>query len=263
MIVLLPPSETKRSGGRGAPLDLAGLRFPQMLDVRQKLCAELVTLCNDPIAAARALKLGPSQSGAITRNLSLMTTPTMPALLRYSGVLYDAFDAASLSERQWVTAASLVIIQSALFGPVSADDRLPDYRLSHDSRLVPSLKARWSAAGADALKSVSGIVVDLRSEGYAALSPLPIRPGAHYVRVVASDGNGRVRALNHFNKQAKGLFARALVDAGHDFASTSQLLEWASDQGYDLTLLEDTTLSLCVTRVTGSDGRLRTSLRVE
>lgn len=263
MIVLLPPSETKRSGGNGAPLDLASLRFPELLDVRQKTCADLVMLCNDPIAAARALKLGPTQSDAITRNVSLMTTPTMPALLRYTGVLYDAFDSASLSDRQWEHAASLVIIQSALFGPVSAADQLPDYRLSHDSRLVPSLKARWSTPGAEALKSVSGVCVDLRSEGYAALAPLPNRPEAHYVRVIASDGNGRVRALNHFNKQAKGLFARALVNAAEDFVSTGQLLEWAVDQGFDLTLLADGTLSLCVPRATGSAGSLRASLLAE
>ena len=263
MIILLPPSETKRSGGDGSPLNLSGLRFPELRSVREQTCADVISLCSDPVAAIRALKLGPTQSDSIARNLSLHTSPTLPALLRYTGVLYDALDAESLSEDQWSRASTMVVVQSALFGLISATDRVPDYRLSHDSRLDPTLKRRWSTPGNAVLESLSELIIDLRSESYAALSPLPIRSGAHYVRVVTADDNGRVRALNHFNKQAKGLFVRALLNAERDFFSAQHLLEWALDQRYHLTSMPDGTLSLRVPQVTGSPGKLRASLLSE
>ena len=41
----------------------------------------------------RALKLGPKQAAEVDRNRAIRRSPTMPALERYTGVLYDALDA--------------------------------------------------------------------------------------------------------------------------------------------------------------------------
>ena len=43
--------------------------------------------------------------------------------------------------------------------------------------MTPSLKKRWAAAGAAALAERDDLMLDLRSEGYAALAPLPDRDG--------------------------------------------------------------------------------------
>ena len=43
-----------------------------------------------------ALGLSPNQDAEIARNAALWTAPTMPALHRYTGVLYDALDVRSL-----------------------------------------------------------------------------------------------------------------------------------------------------------------------
>jgi len=53
VIVLLPPSETKRAGGDGPPLRLESLSFPALLPLRAALVDELMTLAADPPACRR------------------------------------------------------------------------------------------------------------------------------------------------------------------------------------------------------------------
>ncbi|QNE34793.1 YaaA family protein [Leifsonia shinshuensis] len=263
MLVLLPPSETKRDGGEATPLAVKSLGFPALNATRRGVVADTVALSRTPEAAAKALKLGPKQASEIVRNRGLRRAETMPALLRYTGVLYDALDAPSLTEEQWRFAARSVAVQSALLGLVRADDRIPAYRLSFDSRLSPTLKKRWAEVCAAELAVVDGVILDLRSEGYAALGPLPEREGVHYLRVLARDESGTVRALNHFNKQAKGLFTRAILEHGEDFASTDALLAWAAAEGYELTRSVDRPgeLDLVVPEVVGVPGKLSAVLR--
>jgi cytoplasmic iron level regulating protein YaaA (DUF328/UPF0246 family) len=267
VLILLPPSETKRDGGAGSPLALEHLRFPSLTGVRRDIVDAVVGLAADREASIRALKLGPTQAGEVERNRAIPTAPTMRALERYTGVLYDALDAPSLSVAEWEVAAETVVVQSALLGLVGAADAVPAYRLSFDSRLSPhggsaSLKKRWAAAGAAALAERDDVILDLRSEGYAALAPLPARDGAHYVRVLARDERGHVRALNHFNKQAKGLLTRALIEAGASFSSTAELLAWADAEGYELRPVDGSRdLELVVPEVRGEPGRLMAALR--
>ncbi|UAJ80845.1 peroxide stress protein YaaA [Leifsonia sp. ZF2019] len=268
MLILLPPSETKRDGGVGAPLDLDLLSHPSLTSVRREVIDAVLTLSADRDAAVRALKLGPKQAGEVDRNRAILTSPTMSALERYTGVLYDALAPQTLAPDALGFAASTVAVQSALLGLVGAADLIPAYRLSFDSRLsfergVPSLKRRWAPTSGAVLEERDGLILDLRSEGYAALGPIPRRRGAHYVRVLARDESGNVRALNHFNKQAKGLLTRALVEAGIDFATTTDLLDWAATERYELAGAADGSgdLELVVPEVAGSPDRLMAVLR--
>lgn len=267
MLLLLPPSETKRDGGAGAPLALDRLSFPSLAPVRREVVDAVLALASDREACIRALKLGPKQAAEVDRNRAILSSPTLPALSRYTGVLYDALDAASLSPAAWAFAGTTVAVQSALLGLVAATDPIPAYRLSFDSRLslergTPSLKRRWSEPAGRELAERPGLLLDLRSEGYAALGPLPDREHAHYIRVLARDESGSVRALNHFNKQAKGLLARALIQAGHDLATTADLLDWAAAEGYELRpAAEGRELELVVPEIAGEPGRLMAVLR--
>jgi cytoplasmic iron level regulating protein YaaA (DUF328/UPF0246 family) len=236
VLVLLPPSETKRDGGAtGSRLDLDLLAFPELTEERRTVVGAVADLARDPEAAARALKLGPRQAGEVERNRVVASSPTMPALLRYTGVLYDPVGADSLDAAQLAFAGRHVAVHSALLGPVRATDPIPAYRLSHDSR-VPGIrmKAHWVASVRRVLEGIPGLVLDLRSEGYAALGPRPGHADSAVVRVVARGEDGTVRALNHFNKKAKGELVRALILAGRDLGSVAELLDWADGAGIEL-----------------------------
>lgn len=247
MLVLLPPSETKREGGPdGTRLELSGLSFPELTSLRRRTLTALAEVSTELSAAMSALKLGPTQASEAERNLRLRRSPVLPALDRYDGVLYDALGADTLTEDARAFAHSHLAIASALFGLTRALDPIPAYRLSADSRLPGlRLKAHWSAAVSSAVSQEPGLILDMRSEAYAALGPIPKRADAVFLRVVTEEG-GRRRALNHFNKTGKGALARALLLAGVDHPDTDSLLTWAAAHDIRLESGSDGELDLIV-----------------
>ncbi len=236
MLVLLPPSETKRTGGaEGTRLDYAALSWPELTRHRRVAVDAVRRLSRNLAAATGALRLGGTQTAEVARNRLILTSPTMPAIDRYDGVLYEGLDAASLTSDQRAVAGRHIAIASAAFGLTGGLDPIPAYRLSHDSRLPGvSLTRLWRAPLAALLESAPGLQLDLRSEAYASLGPLPPRPESVFVRVVSEDGSGRRRALNHFNKKGKGEFARRLVEAGIDHPHADAVLAWAAASGIRL-----------------------------
>lgn len=247
MLILLPPSETKREGGiEGSRLDWAGLSFPTLTAPRRRALAALAELSSELESAMVALKLGHTQAAEAERNRRVRRAPVLPAIDRYDGVLYDALDAATLPDAARAFAHEHLAVASALFGLTRALDPIPAYRLSADSRLpgVP-LKAHWRASVAAVIAAEPGLVLDMRSEAYAALGPAPVRPDSLFVRVVTEEG-GRRRALNHFNKAGKGALTRALLLAGIDHPDVHSLLAWAKAESIRLEPGADGELDLVV-----------------
>ncbi len=214
MIVVLPPSETKRAGGDGPPLSLDELAWPELNPLRAELVTEMVALAADPVACRQALGISATQDAEIERNATLCTAPTLPALHRYTGVLYDALDVESLRGAAATRAKVQLAVGSALFGLLRADDRIPGYRLSAGSKLPgrPGLAARWRPVLEPVLADLArrDLVVDLRSGAYIGLGRLD---SAVRVDVVAEHPDGRRNTVSHFNKAHKGRLARALVSA--------------------------------------------------
>ena len=248
MLLLLPPSETKREGGNAdAPLNLARLSHPALTVPRRTVLAATRALSRNRASMSAALKLGVSQQFEITRNRELRSSPTIAALERYTGVLYDALDVGTLNISAREFARAHVLIHSALFGLLGADDPIPAYRLSHDSRL-PALPLRklWREHISAVLAASDGVVLDLRSEAYVELGPAPAGPKTAFLRVVSDSADGPRRALNHFNKKGKGQFVRALCEAGIDHQSIDSVLEWSVGAGLRLERKAEGELNLIV-----------------
>ncbi|BFM24068.1 YaaA family protein [Microbacterium sp. che218] len=237
MLVLLPPSETKRPGGEGLALDLEGLALPTLRGPRDTVVDALVALAADEDLAARVLKLSEKRRHEVADDAALRTAATMPAIDRYTGVLFDALDAAGLDAdaRAWL--GEHVMIHSAPFGPVGALDGIPAYRLAAGTSIpgLPPLRRVWAGAVSDALAALRpDFVLDLRSEAYAALGPVPPEVPSVYVRVVTPGEGGAVRALNHFNKHAKGDLVRSLALTRPRIESLGAFREWARTAGWAL-----------------------------
>ncbi|WCM56460.1 YaaA family protein [Microbacterium sp. EF45047] len=241
MKILLPPSETKRPGGSGPAFDPAALALPSLLPQREAVIDALVALAADADASRRVLKLSERQAGEVAHNRMLRSAAVMPAIDRYTGVLYDALDAAGLDAagRRWLR--DHVLIHSAPFGPVGALDGIPPYRLAAGTSLpgIPPLRRHWADAVTGALTG-EGFVLDLRSEAYVALGPVPASVPSAYVRVVSDGGH----ALNHFNKKAKGALVRRLASERPRVRSLEGLLRWADDAGVPLREAEQGVLEL-------------------
>ena len=203
MLIVLPPSETKAFGGDASlgPLDMDRLSFPSLNAPRQGIAEALVAASADMDEALAMLKV--KNTAEVEANRALFVSPTMPAITRYTGVLYDALDAASLHEQ----CLSRLAIGSALFGVVGAADHIPHYRLSGGTKLGgKTMKAWWGKAITQALEPVheQGLLLDMRSGAYQSLGPVK---GAATVRVETTEG----KVVSHFNKHYKGELARALA----------------------------------------------------
>jgi cytoplasmic iron level regulating protein YaaA (DUF328/UPF0246 family) len=199
-------------GGDGPPLRVDELCSPALHPLRAELLGELVTLAADRAGSRRALGLSPAQDAEIERNAALHGAPTLPAIVRYTGVLYDALDIESVSGAAASRARARLAIGSALFGLLRADDGVPAYRLSAGSKLPdrPTLAARWKPLLEPELARIAEaeLIVDLRSGSYAALGRVP---GAVEVDVLAEHSDGRRTVISHFNKAHKGRLARVLA----------------------------------------------------
>ncbi len=144
----------------------------------------------------------------------------------------------------WV---AIVLIHAAAFGPVGALDKIPTYRLGATAALpgLPPLRRVWAGAVTAALLArAETFVLDLRSEAYVALGPVPDAIPSAYVRVIGAGADGTERALNHFNKTSKGALVRTLAQSRPTVRTLRGLLRWASTTGIDLTRGPDGVLLL-------------------
>ena len=195
--------------------------------------------CRDsPDDAAKTLKLGPKSIDELANNV-FRDAPVLPAIERYTGVLYGGIDVANWTESQRSWAAEHVFIHSSLFGIISSDDEIPAYRLSYDSKVagVP-LKAYWLDQLGSAIREMAAgdWVLDCRSDGYRKLAPIPSDVPSLYLDVVSANGG---KALNHFNKIHKGEFVRAFVTAAPTLATPAELQDWAESVGLNLAVSAD------------------------
>jgi cytoplasmic iron level regulating protein YaaA (DUF328/UPF0246 family) len=173
MLVILPPSETKRPPpDEGQPVDLETLSFPELTPMRERMIDALITTSAQP-DGRRRLRLGPSLAPELARNEQLRELPTRPAVDTYSGPLYEGLDPASWPSELRERAERQAVIVSALWGAIRPGDAIPAYRLHVCSRLVglDRLAPAWRTVLPDVLASAAGTVgpvLDLRSPSYQA-----------------------------------------------------------------------------------------------
>jgi cytoplasmic iron level regulating protein YaaA (DUF328/UPF0246 family) len=98
------------------------------------------------------------------------------------------------------------------------------------------VKSVWGSSISREFEAHRGeLILDLRSEAYVALGPLPAGAG-YFLRVVTTGVDGQQRALNHFNKKGKGELVRALALHGEDFADVDAVIDWGRASGHRLSL---------------------------
>ncbi|MEU4213115.1 peroxide stress protein YaaA [Streptomyces sp. NPDC026206] len=242
MLVLLPPSEGKATGGAGEALEAGALSLQGLSGAREAVLAELVELCSgDEEKAAEVLGLSPGLRGEIAKNAALRTAPTRPAGEIYTGVLYDALGIATLSAAARRAADRSLLVFSGLWGAVRIGDAIPSYRCSMGVKLpgLGALGAYWRTPMAEALPEAAGdgLVLDLRSAAYAtAWKPKGVlAERTATVRVLQSrmvNGVEKRSVVSHFNKATKGRLVRDLLTAGHEPSSPRELAEALRELGY-------------------------------
>lgn len=242
MLVLLPPSEGKTQPTSGSPLDLDALSAPGLTVTRRRILDALIKVSEgNATRAAKRLGLGPTQLDELARNVSLREAPTARADAVYTGVLYGAWDPATLSPAERSYADRTVATASALFGVVRAGDHIPAYRLSGGVELprLGPVATLWRKPLGKALDELTdgGLLVDLRSGAYVNLHKPAGALAARTTTIrVLSEINGVRKVVSHFNKAAKGAIVRALCAHQIDASSADELgdalrdLDWTVER---------------------------------
>ena len=222
LALLLPPSEGKAPGGGAPAWDPASGVFGSRLgDLRHQVSATLAALDGGD---QTLLGVGGKHlDRAREANRTLVGSPTLPAQQRYTGVVWDHLDPATLPTKVRNRIGEHVAVISGLHGIVSWTDPIPDYRLKMGARLATlgMLATWWRPAVTQAIQHwASGrVLVDLLPQEHRkAWSPEP----AAFAAVIRVDlvehdtTTGAARVVGHDAKAAKGLLARHLLVSGGD-----------------------------------------------
>ena len=221
MLIILPPSETKRPPPEvGSPLDLDRLSFPSLAPMRERVMAALAATSQRP-DALRRLFVKPSLAGEVARNEHLRDLPTRSAVDTYAGPLYEGLDPESWSSHAEDRAARQLVIVSALWGAVRPADRIPPYRLYICARLVgmDRLEPAWRTVLPRILVDAAagrGPVLDLRSRVYQAVGrPTGLEDQTVTLRIRPSPG-GPAHIGDVIAKRVRGEAASHLLSSVAD-----------------------------------------------
>lgn len=214
-IILLPPSEGKTpDGDRTRRWTATSGRFGASFGaVRTQVCRELSAVGGGD---AKLLGVhGTHLERAQRTNSSVLGSPSLPAWQRYSGVVWDHLDLASLTAVERNKILRRIFVPSAVAGLVRADDPVPDYKLKMGARIgtLGSLPVLWRPLITPALSGAarSRIIVDLLPAEHRAAFDWDELPSAVRVDLVSRSG-GVVGG--HNAKAAKGRLARHLLTSG-------------------------------------------------
>ena len=251
-LILLPPSEGKAAGGEGPPWESVDQSFPVLADPRREVVNALVkAMGGSPEARFKLLGVKAAKAEEATAaNLDVATAPTMPAIDRYTGVLYDALDYSSLPAKVRQGLDRQMVIFSGLWGLVRPTDLIPDYKLKMGASLSGLGKpARfWKPLISDALAgaitaSGTDMVWDLLpNEHSAAWDPSVAgrRIRVRFLDDVVKGGERTLVTVSHWNKLLKGALVRHVVEHGLD--DPDGLVDFDHPEGYryDPSLTETT-----------------------
>jgi hypothetical protein len=206
MKILLAPAETKKEGGSSS-YSTNNFYFQEFNDTRN----EVVTTYEDFLAKSSLEELS---SWFGLKNLKecekystpIMEKPTMKAIQRYTGVAFDALNYKNLSSIEQQYCDENVILFSNLFGPLKADDLIPDYKFKQGENL-PNIDVinQYKIAIKESLDNYLGDeVIDLRAGFYDKF----YKPSAPTITFkFLKDG----KVVSHWAKHYRGYIVKQLA----------------------------------------------------
>ena len=237
LFILLPPSEGKAEGGStGKPWRESSGACGKHLTAQRKALVDRLHALKGGDATLLGVK-GKHLVRARDTNSSLRGSPSLPAYQRYTGVVWDHLDIASLTALQRDRALSNIIVISGLLGAVGANELVPDYRLKMGARLAPfGLLSRWWHDELSAMlnkKFKGAVVVDLLPQEHRAAFTLDTDIVAKHIVVAINEKSGMLGG--HDAKAAKGRLARHLVQTCTSSSQVAKSLQSFRDPRFVVT----------------------------
>ncbi len=207
MKTLLAPSETKIADGVGV-FDISSLLFSDLTSHRIKLLHTYTNILQRDDNIAISKMFGLKKAIDIERyKRDIIYEPTLKAIERYTGVAFEYLSYSTLNSSAKEYIDTNIIIFSNLFGPISASDYIPDYRLKQgesvgDIKVDRFYKEKLSTLMDSYLRGEE--ILDLRATFYNKI----YKPSLPYTTLKFLK-NGKV--VSHWAKAYRGLVLRELA----------------------------------------------------
>ena len=203
MKILIPPSEGKTKT-KSTSTKFADTNFKFARHVNQVV--RLLELIDDEDLRSVYGTSPEKALGFHRQNQDIFNSPCAPAIERYTGVVYEHIDWSSLSEKAKTYMEKHVLIFSGLFGLLTPQTLIPDYKLKMN---VLSLQHHWNPILTENLHSEKPVIDLLPQVHRKAYKP-------NKDNVINVDfiiiNKGKKTAAGHFGKAVKGEFIRYMAE---------------------------------------------------
>ena len=201
MKILIPPSEGKAKV-RPSDILFKDTNF-QFANYTQQIVDLLCLIENEDLTSV----YGTTQEKAMMfhrQNQDVFNSKCVPAIERYTGVVYNHIEWSTLSKQAQNYMKKHIMIFSGLFGLLTPDTLIPDYKLKMN---VLSLKSLWGPIITEHLKN-EDIIFDLLPQVHRKA----YTPNKNTIQIdFLVRSKGRTSAAGHFGKAVKGQFIRFLA----------------------------------------------------
>lgn len=207
MKILLAPAETKIDGGNSSPYSQENFIFKEIFNIRDSIVENYVTFIQNSTIDELSVWFGLKNLKECQRyKCSILDKPTMKAILRYTGVAFDALGYENLDLDAQKYCDDNIILFSNLFGPLKASDLIPDYKFKQGAVLSSTdVIKEYKENTKEFLDIYLGEeVVDLRAGFYDKF----YKPSSNVVTYKFLK-NGKV--VSHWAKYYRGLVVREIA----------------------------------------------------
>ena len=208
--ILLAPSESKKRGGT-EPFVLESLLFDTITPYR----SDLIALYNAILQKAEMRELSKmfglkKESDILLHRKMIGEGLAMKAIERYTGVAFDYLKYPELSKKAQAYIDTHVILFSNLFGPIRAEDKIPEYRLKQGERVGDiQVEKFYREHSADLMEVYlqDDEILDLRAGFYDKF----YKPNRPYTTLKFIK-NGKV--VSHWAKAYRGIVLNEIAQSG-------------------------------------------------
>jgi len=200
---------------------------------------------------------GVALAAAVEADRAVRRSPTMPAIERYTGVLYDALDHRSLPARSTARLAEQVLIASGAFGLVAPLDPIPDYKLKMGIALpgIGRLSTYWRPHVDGALaplvdgRTVWNLLPNEHAAAWSGSTQVAVEVTVRFADDIVRGGRRELVYVAHWNKLLKGALVRHVLATQLDDPAGLASFDHPEGYRYEPSLTEEDGSRIAVTLV--------------
>lgn len=218
LVVLLPPSQSKATGGRRSKAN--GVFGDALYESRQQVRSAIDAFLSRATARELEITLGArgpllERSVAAMQSMVQESAPKLATWRRYQGVVWTHLDPASLAPEH----RRRIFVPSGVYGLISAEDPIADYRLKMNASIAPlGVIAKFWRPRLTALlaQRPATTFLDLLPQEHASSIDFDALSPRHRIIRVRFVERDEQRAIGHDAKAIKGIVARRALAEGVD-----------------------------------------------